>query len=406
MLMTTNSVFRGNLQFISLPDIFQILRSNNKTGELRISSQYAPNAGFIYFHDGSPINSACGNLEGIKSIYALFGWEEGAFEFREKEIRKKNTINKSGMEIVLDAMRMLDDGVIPRVGPFAHDGTDNGEDDPNRESTIIKGPLVNYGYVAGEEFYSDGEVIVREGGYGKWIWTVYEGVVKVKKGGLDIVRLGEGCYIGTFKALLFGDYQRSASVIAEGDVNLCLLDIVRLQNEYTTLSPDFRYLLISLDSRLRRITDLAVDIFHKNHNGDASSQNDMKMLESKLLQKDLYIIRKGTAQVVRPIQNANLTLMNLGRNDVFGHIPFFNCGHEPQSAFISTSEDLVTDKINIQRLEEQYEKLSDTFKNLIFHMGSCIIQTNRLVHRLFCHNPEVEKAKPEQTLKTGNDVNA
>jgi len=69
--MTTNSVFRGNLHFISLPDVFQILRSNNKTGELRISSQYAPNAGFIYFHDGSPINSACGDLEGIESIYAL-----------------------------------------------------------------------------------------------------------------------------------------------------------------------------------------------------------------------------------------------------------------------------------------------------------------------------------------------
>jgi len=392
--MTSNPVFRGNLHFIGLPDIFQILRSNNRTGELRISSKYVPKAGFIYFLNGSPINSICGALEGIDSVYSLFGWTEGTFEFREKKVQQKNLINKSGMEIVLDAMRMLDDGVIAWVGPPAHDGTESGEsncDDPHKDLPVIRGPLVNYGYVAGEESYRDGEIIVKEGGYGKWIWTVYEGVVKIKKGNLDIARLGEGCYIGTFKALLFGDYQRSASVVADGDVHLCLLDIVRLQNEYTTLSPDFRNLLLSLDNRLKKTTDRVVEIFNNNHDDKASFEEDMMMFETGLLQKELFVIREGNARIIRQIRNENLFLMTLGRNDVFGHIPFVNCGHETQSAFILASEDLITDKLDIQRLEEEYEKLSNTFKNLIFHVGTCIILTTRLAHQLHQHKSRVEK---------------
>jgi len=395
--MINNSVFRGNLQFLSLPDIFQILRSNNRTGELRISSKYVPNAGFIYFIDGAPINSSCGALEGIDAIYALFGWTEGTFEFREKDIQHKNLIQKSGMEIVLDAMRMLDDGVITRVGPPSPDdvsGSEDFYDDPNKVLPIIKGPLVNYSYVAGEESYRDGDIIVNEGGYGKWIWAVYDGVVKIKKGALQIARLGEGCYIGTFKALLFGDYQRSASVIAEGNVHLCLLDIVRLQNEYTSLSPDFRYLLLSLDNRLRKTTNRASEIFENHRHDDESSDQKMSMFETKLLQNDMYIIREGTVQVVRNIQNYDLTFMTLGRNDVFGYNPFVNCNQEPQSAFILGSDDLVIDKLDIERMEEEYEKLTSTFKNLIFHMGTCISGTTRLVLQL--HNNKLtapEKSK-------------
>ena len=122
--MLNSAVLKGSLYFISLPDIMQILGANNSTGILRIMSPYVPDVGIIYFLNGNPINSTCGSLKGIKSIYALFGWTDGKFKFHEDEVQVEPLIKQSRMEIVLDALRMLDDGVTKRVGPPSLDEAD------------------------------------------------------------------------------------------------------------------------------------------------------------------------------------------------------------------------------------------------------------------------------------------
>ena len=115
--MPEKTTLTGNLAFIALADVFQILGGNNSTGVLRIKSQYAPNPGLIYFVSGDPVNASSGSLHGTDAIYALFGWTEGNFEFDEQAISVGHVVKEGRMEIVLEALRMLDDGVIKKVGP-------------------------------------------------------------------------------------------------------------------------------------------------------------------------------------------------------------------------------------------------------------------------------------------------
>ena len=123
--MSKKVVLAGNLDFISLADIFQILGGNSSTGILSMKSQYASNPGRIYFVEGNPINAGTGALKGIDAVYALFGWMEGNFEFSEEEVNAGQVIKQGRMEIVLDALRMVDDDEIEKLGPPSFDGEES-----------------------------------------------------------------------------------------------------------------------------------------------------------------------------------------------------------------------------------------------------------------------------------------
>jgi Domain of unknown function (DUF4388)/Cyclic nucleotide-binding domain len=217
--MADNIVFSGSLHFVSLADVFQLLGGNNCTGILNLRSRYSEYMGVIYFLNGNPVNASYGDLKGIKAVYAMFGWTDGNYEFYEEAFTQvDHVIKQSRMEVVLGALRMLDDGEIAIIGPPAP--KDKGSETQKKELLhAIKGPLVDYLYVIREEYYEDGAPIVKEGRYGKWLWVVYEGTVRVTKetarGPLILARLGEGCFIGTIRALLFGEYERNATVTAE-----------------------------------------------------------------------------------------------------------------------------------------------------------------------------------------------
>jgi hypothetical protein len=154
--MGGKAVLTGNLKFTSLADLFQIIGGNSSTGTLRIISQYVPQPGIVHFLKGNPVNAANGSLKGLDAAYSLFGRTEGSFEFSEEKLSVEHAIKKNRMEIVLDALRMLDDGVIEKVGPTTADellskkGTKSG-DGQKRELPVIKGPAIDYLYILDEE---------------------------------------------------------------------------------------------------------------------------------------------------------------------------------------------------------------------------------------------------------------
>ena len=76
---------------------------------------------------------------------------------------------------------MVDDGQIKRVGPNDINRQKAMQNDPDAVP-IVKGPLVDYMYVADEEDFFDGEYIVEEGKHGSWIWVILEGVVEIGAG--------------------------------------------------------------------------------------------------------------------------------------------------------------------------------------------------------------------------------
>ena len=139
--MKSKFVLAGNLAFLSLGDVLQLLGTNGSTGIIRIKSRYADTAGLIYLVDGNPTNAKNGTLTGLEALQSLFGWIEGEFEFNQEPVTVEKVIQKNRMEIILDSLRMLDDQKIDKMG-FASliRGAANATGEEVR-IPFIKGPL-------------------------------------------------------------------------------------------------------------------------------------------------------------------------------------------------------------------------------------------------------------------------
>jgi CRP-like cAMP-binding protein len=227
---------------------------------------------------------------------------------------------------------------------------------------------------------------VREGGHGKWIWVILNGTVEVRKetpsGPMCVIRLGEGCFIGTLSALSFMDRKRNASVFAVGDVHLGLLDTERLSREYTSLSPQFRGLLLSLEERLRKLSERVVEL-SSGKDSMKGAPKDMKVAIKKgSLKKVLFSIHEGEAYVLGQNQKGPLPLMTLQKGDVFGYVPFMDIGHEPRTAWVLASEDLNAIEIDTEGLQKEYDRLSGTLRNMIYYVGTAIFATTKLLYRV------------------------
>ena len=390
--MSAKAALAGSLSFISLTDIFQILGGNSSTGIMRITSQHAPDPGLIYFAKGDPINATSGPLSGLDAIYALFGWIEGKFEFYEEEVQIGRVIKKNRMEILLDAMRMLDDGLIKKVGPLPFDEMASVEVSETRSEKkgtpqVIKGPLVDYSHVLDEEEYHAEERIARAGGHGKWIWIILKGSVNVNRettnGPMNIANLGEGCFIGGFTILPFTEYTRSVTVTALDDVQLGLLDTEFLYRDFMSLSPDFRKILLSLDGRLRKITDKTVELYTKGDKADKGFTKNKKMVMEKGSSKqEAFAIVEGETYVIGQSQKGYLPLLTLEKDEVFGYTTFADMGHEPRSALILASKDLKAHKLDTESIQKEYENLSGTFRNMIYNSCMCTLLTTKMAYHL------------------------
>ena len=111
-------------------------------------------------------------------------------------------------------------------------------------------------YLADQETYKPGDVIIEEGSKGDWVYIVLEGQVKVTKrtsvGLLTIDVLKKGAIFG--EMALFGKalQARSASVIAaDGNARVGVLDSRQLMEEYESLSLELRSVIKALISGLK-----------------------------------------------------------------------------------------------------------------------------------------------------------
>jgi CRP-like cAMP-binding protein len=393
--MNESVVLSGSLSFLSLGDIIQLLGSSGSTGVLRLINRYAPDPGFIYFIEGNPVNAQNGAIDGLEALYSLFGWLNGSFEFTREAILADKRITKSRMGIILEGMKLLDDGHIPKVGPAS-----NAEKiaDLKRSlsgQAIVKGPLVDYMYVVDEEDFFDGERIVEEGKHGSWLWVILEGVVDIVKetevGIIPVIRIGDGAFIGSMASFLLQGHIRTATAVAVGNVQLGVLDSQRLAQEYAGMSLEFRTFLTSLDKRLKQLTDRVVEY----HEGTVQADDilkDKKVLirQGKAEEKLLYIVKQGRASVVRETEKGPVILCHLYKGDFFGDVPFLPIGQEPEGASIYASENIKIAKIQAVSLQKEYNRLSTTFKNITDNIATSIAVTTDMV----CSSQTSKKKHP------------
>ena len=383
--MASDFDFSGKLSFLNLGELLQLLGSSSATGILRLYSPYRSESGLIAVENGNPIDAREGGRSGVEALFGLFGWMEGRFEFSREPVACKRTIQKGRMEIILDGLRLLDEGKIAKLGPLPTaappDRGDARIPDSRRaeEPPLIKGPLVDYAYVIDEEGFYDGDEIVHEGAHGNWIWVILEGAAEIIKttprGPLKRLRVGDGAFLGSVASLLIGDNVRSTTVVACGNVQLGMLDSQQLAGELANLSADFKSLIKSLDNRLRCVTGIGADAHARTTTFMDLIKGKKMALKEGQQEERLFRIRDGEVVVARSIGSGYVPLAHLQKGDFFGHIPFLTIGHEPFAAAVFSSPGLKLAAVDSQKIAAEYKRLSATLRNIIEHLGACISAT-------------------------------
>ncbi|RLC06761.1 MAG: hypothetical protein DRH90_02425 [Deltaproteobacteria bacterium] len=377
-------ILQGNIKFLNLGDLMQLLGGNGSSGILRIMSPYAPEPGIIYFDNGNPINASCGMLSGLDALYSLFGWTDGDFEFTTTSVTSERVITKGRMGIILDGLKMLDEGRTERLGPVSMDSRTAKYSDAGAALPVIWGPLVDYMYVVDEEEFHDGDTILQEGRHGNWVWVVLEGVIDIIRETtsepLTLFQIGNGSFVGSISSFLVRNHSRMYSAKAVGDVQLGVLDSQRLAQEYSKMSYEFKAFVMSLDRRLRHVTDRVVEYSTKQIDLDDYLRYSQKVIEQGDDEKRLFRVQHGKASLVQKTDDGFVPLAHLERDDFFGYIPFLDLGHEPEFASVLASKDLKIQTLNPDILQQEYDNISTTFKNFIDNIATCTHYSTKVLN--------------------------
>jgi CRP-like cAMP-binding protein len=377
--MKNNIAIAGSLKFLNLSEVIQLLGSSAGTGILKIVSRYEEHPGIIYFVKGNPVDATRGSENGLDALFPLFGWTDGEFEFSVEPVEKKIQIQKSRMEVIMEGLKMLDEGLIDRQNPASYGSKiqPSQSDEKSSGLPLVKGPLVDYMYVADEEDYQDGEIIIQQGKHGDWSWVILSGVLELHKetpkGPIPILRVGTGSFIGNIAAYQIKSTVRAYTVKAIGEVQLGVLDSQRLSQENAKFSKELSRIIISLDKRFRQCSNRIADHLIQKKQSDDFLKGKNPIIKQGEDKDDAFLIDEGTVYVGRKTdKGSNILLARLEDGDFIGKIPFLNMGHEPYSASVYATEDLKTKPLNIEDLQKEYDHLSMTLKNMIENNAAII----------------------------------
>jgi CRP-like cAMP-binding protein len=282
---------------------------------------------------------------------------------------------------------MVDEGLIPILGNEPGDGKNSDSD--GKRLPLLKGPVVDYVYVVDEEVFENGDEIVAQNRYGTWFWVILEGMVEVVRifpqGPAPILRLGEGAFIGSIVSFLREGNTRSASIYAVGRVQLGVVDSELIAREYSVLSDMFRNILISLDKRMKQLTDVCAAMVLDQQEPLVDQPRGNLFISRESNEKKVFFIKRGQAFVYKNIKDKYLHLLTLEKGDLIGRIAFLNSAHEPYSAQVYLSEDTEVYPVDLDNLHQEYQELSGTFKNMIRNLTNSISVTTGRIQDIITH---------------------
>ncbi len=97
----------GTLGLFSLVDLFQLLASAKRSGRLTV--EHPNGIARVYFDQGRVVHADFGEVVGEEAVFSLFADERGHFEFRLGMPAGQTTISGSTENLVLEAMRRIDE---------------------------------------------------------------------------------------------------------------------------------------------------------------------------------------------------------------------------------------------------------------------------------------------------------
>ena len=116
-------------------------------------------------------------------------------------------------------------------------------------------------HVASEETFEDGQIVFKEDAPGDWVYVILSGAVEISKTVEDkrvvIEILKEGEVFGELGFL--GRIKRTATAQAVGKTTLGIIDRTFLDSEFNKLSSEFRFILVAVVERFKKMLERAKD---------------------------------------------------------------------------------------------------------------------------------------------------
>ncbi|RTZ99578.1 MAG: hypothetical protein DSY90_00865 [Deltaproteobacteria bacterium] len=391
-------VLSGDLKFLELGDLLQLLGMIGQSGTLYLKSPWSDVNGRVHVLDGTPIDASDGQNVGLDALYTLFGWKEGTFRFVDKPADTEHRIKDNRMNIIMEAMRLLDEGKIKVLSPVSNEVQDTSRKS-NRSTRIklplIRGELPDYSDIVDEERYKNGQTIIKEGKFGRWVYVILEGKADVIKettqGPVKLFRLGPGTFPGT--VLFFSSYNaRATSLVASGPVHIGVLNQERLYSEVSGKTTEFQALASGLAKRLRRMTDTAVLYSCKMPLPDIDF-NQLKPVSFGNAKRELQIIRKGGGALVVKQGDHFIPLIQLEAGDIIGDPTFLDSIPRLPGVRIYGTEDLKLLKLDADKLSGEYSQLSPTLSAMVKNMAVRVTVSGWLACRYFLNMPDKSRGK-------------
>jgi uncharacterized protein (TIGR02266 family) len=104
-----SSLMRGRLEVMNLPNIFQVLEAERRTGTLRLT--HDGRRGEILFVEGRVAYAVEGNRHGEAAVYRMLAWDTGDFELEQTSGNGPASaqIAGSNQALLVEGMRRLDE---------------------------------------------------------------------------------------------------------------------------------------------------------------------------------------------------------------------------------------------------------------------------------------------------------
>lgn len=102
-----DSEISGSLAQVFLPDLWQMLSLNGKSGIIQVEGDKA--SGSIYIERGEIISAVLQNITGEKALFRMLPLKQGKFRFLPGRVGVRRTIHTPSPQAVLEGMRQADE---------------------------------------------------------------------------------------------------------------------------------------------------------------------------------------------------------------------------------------------------------------------------------------------------------
>ncbi|MEW6721522.1 MAG: DUF4388 domain-containing protein [Thermodesulfobacteriota bacterium] len=106
-VLSGDSEISGNLSQFFIPDLWQMLSMNRKSGILQIEGEGV--AGSIYIERGNIVSASTQNLVGEKALFRMIPLRQGRFSFLPGKVGVRRTIFRPGEQTILEGLRQHDE---------------------------------------------------------------------------------------------------------------------------------------------------------------------------------------------------------------------------------------------------------------------------------------------------------